>query len=64
MEKDRQLDRRLVRVPLEKRVLNDQIAEAAAILHVFGVENFATALECSGDDQRVIPRELMGTLQP
>ena len=64
MEKDGQLERRLIRVQLKKRVLDDKIAEATAMLHIFTIENLATALERSRNDQRVVPRELIGTLQP
>jgi hypothetical protein len=44
MAKDGQHETRLVRIRLKKRVLDDKIAETTPMLHVFAVENLATAL--------------------
>ena len=43
----------------QKRILHHQIPEAAPVLQIFAVKNFAAALNRCGDDERVIPGELI-----
>ena len=63
MAKDGQRERSLVFIQLMKRVLDDKIAEATPVLHIFAVENFATTLDRSRDDERVVPGELIAARQ-
>ena len=48
---------------LKKWVLDDQIAEATAMLHIFSVENLAPALKRRRYDERVVPRQLIVAMQ-
>jgi len=41
-------------IQLEKRVLNNEIAEATAMLQVFAVKNLAIALDRRRNDERVV----------
>ena len=50
-------------IRLKKRILDDKIAEAMPVLHIFAVENFATTLDRSCDDERVVPRKLIAARQ-